>query len=151
MTHCITVSTYSVSSAVSHCSITDIDINVVMDEDDYNVMQNWMKVAEWRQAKREQEEEERVMMRGIQRVRMSGISNREFFQVDRRDEIRQEEQRMKQEQERLKKEEERKKKEEEPEQSQSLLEVEDRNSVTPSQKIKFENFSKKFRNYGKNP
>ena len=95
VTHCITVSTYSVSSAVSHCSITDIDINVVMDEDDYNVMQNWMKVAEWREAKREQEEEERVMMRGIQRVRMSGISNREFFQVDRRDEIRQEEQRMK--------------------------------------------------------
>ena len=107
-------------------------------------------MAEWCEAQREEEEERRVMSDGILRAR--GLTNMEFFQVDKRDEIRQEEQRMKQEQERMNKEEERKKKEEEQqEESQSLLEVADRNSVTPSQKIKYENFSKKFRNYGKNP
>ena len=120
-----------------------------MEDMDDKVMANWIKVAEWREAQREEEEERRLMSDGIRRAR--GLTNREFFQVDRRDEIRQEEQRMKQEQERMNKEEERKKKEEEQEESQSLLEVADRNSVTPSQKIKYENFSKKFRNYGKNP
>ena len=64
------------------------------------------------------------------------------------------------EQERLKEEEERKKKEEEEqkritqqdEESQSLLELEERNAETPSQKRQYEKFSKLFRNYtGKKP
>ena len=95
--YCITVCTY----CSQHCPIKDkVFINVVMDnEDDYKVMENWMKVAEWREAKRQQEEEERVMSRGVQRVRLSGISNREFFQVDRRDEIRQQQRMKKQEDE----------------------------------------------------
>ena len=55
---------------------------------------------------------------------------------------------MKKEQE----EEQRKKKEEEEQESQSLLEVAERNAVTPSQKRQYENFSKLFRNYtGKKP
>ena len=84
-----------------------------MDNMDDKVMANWIKLAEWREAQREEEEERRVMSDGIRRVRERGITNREFFQVDKRDEIRWEEQRMKQEQERMKKEQERKKKEEE--------------------------------------
>ena len=113
-----------------------------MDNMDDKVMANWIKVAEWREAQREEEEERRVMSDGIRRVRERGITNREFFQVDKRDEIRREEQRMKQEQERMKEEQERKKKEEEEqkritqqdEQSQSLLELEERNAESPYQK-----------------
>ena len=126
-----------------------------MDNMDDKVMANWIKLAEWREAQREEEEERRVMSDGIRRVRERGITNREFFQVDKRDEIRREEQRMKQEQERMKEEQERKKKEEEEpkritqqdEQSQSLLELEERNAESPYQKKKYENFAKLFRNY----
>ena len=85
-----------------------------MEDMDDKVMANWIKVAEWREAKREEEEERRVMSKGIRRVRERGITNREFFQVDRHDEIRQEQKRMQdeeqdriKEQERLKEEEER--------------------------------------------
>ena len=125
-----------------------------MDNMDDKVMANWIKLAEWREAQREEEEERRVMSDGIRRVRERGITNREFFQVDKRDEIRREEQRMKQEQERMKEEQERKKEEEEQkritqqdEQSQSLLELEERNAESPYQKKKYENFAKLFRNY----
>ena len=125
-----------------------------MDNMDDKVMANWIKLAEWREAQREEEEERRVMSDGIRRVRERGITNREFFQVDKRDEIRREEQRMKQEQERMKKEQERKKEEEEQkritqqdEQSQSLLELEERNAESPYRKRQYENFAKLFRNY----
>ena len=131
-----------------------------MDNMDDKVMANWIKLAEWREAQREEEEERRVMSDGIRRVRERGITNREFFQVDKRDEIRREEQRMKQEQERIKEEQERKKKEEEEqkriteeqEESQSLLEIEERNAESPYAKRQYENFAKLFRNYtGKKP
>ena len=70
-------------------------------DDDYNVMQNWMKVAEWREAKREQEEEKRKMFLGCQNVRLSGDhKNRQFFNIDARNEYRRQEQ---EEQERMKK------------------------------------------------
>ena len=70
-------------------------------DDNYNVMQNWMKVAEWREAKREQEEEKRKMFLGCQNVRLSGDhKNRQFFNIDARNEYRRQEQ---EEQERMKK------------------------------------------------
>ena len=98
MTDCITLSTY----CSLHCSLTHIVfINVfqfVMD-DDYNVMQNWINVAEWREKKREEEEEKRKMFVGCQNVRLSGAhKNRQFFNIDARNEYR------RQEQERIKKE-----------------------------------------------
>ena len=101
--------------------------------------------------------DEKKLREGIDKFQGRG---REFFNIDKRVQYRQyaeekqqredrrlqerleewrqeEEERMKKEQE-----EERKKKEEEQEESQSLLEVAERNAVTPSQKIKYENFSK---------
>ena len=110
--------------------------------------------------------DERKLREGIQKFQGRG---REFFNIDKRAEYRvyaeekeqREERRLQErleewrqeEEERMKKEqeEERKKKEEEQHESQSLLEVAESNAVTPSQKIKYEIFSKLFRNYGKKP
>ena len=100
---------------------------------------------------------------------MSGTTNREFFQVDLRNAIREEQSREQErtqqqerikEQERMKEEEERKNKEEEEqkritqeeEESQSLFEIEERNAESPYAKRQYENFAKLFRSYtGKKP
>ena len=96
------------------------------------------------------------------KFKKSGTTNREFFQVDQRNAIREQErrvkeeqqrvkeeqQRVKEEQQRVKEEEERKKKqEEEEEESQSLFDIHERMLETPQWKRQLENFAKKFRNY----
>jgi len=125
-------------------------------EDDYKVMENWMKVAEWREAKRQQEEEERVMSRGVQRVRLSGISNREFFQVDRRDEIRQQQRMKKQEDEDEKKkqeeeekrmhdEEEKRKDQEDTQESQSLFDIHEAMTKAENRRRELANLAKLYK------
>ena len=104
-------------------------------------------------------DEQEQLKEVCEKFKKSGTTNREFFQVDRRNAIReqefaQEQERMK-EQERVKEEEERKKKEEEEqkriteeqEESQSLLEIEERNAESPYAKRQYENFAKLFRSY----
>ena len=89
------------------------------------------------------------------KFKKSGTTNREFFQVDQRNAIREQErrvkeeqQRVKEEQQRVKEEEERKKKqEEEEEESQSLFDIHERMSETPQRKRQLENVAKLFRNY----
>ncbi len=94
-----------------------------------------------------------------EKFKKSGTTNREFFQVDlwnaiREQEFAQEQERMK-EQERVKEEQERKKKEEEEqkritqeeEESQSLFEIEERNAESPYRKRQYENFANLFRSY----
>ena len=60
-------------------------------------MRNWLNVATWREEEREKREEERKMREGIDNFRASGYLNRDFFNVDKRDEIRQAEKAMKEE------------------------------------------------------
>ena len=125
-------------------------------EDDYKVMENWMKVAEWREAKRQQEEEERVMSRGVQRVRLSGISNREFFQVDRRDEIRQQQRMKKQEdedekkkqeeeQKRMQDEEEKRKDQQDTQESQSLFDIHEAMTKAENRRRELANLAKLYK------
>ncbi len=59
-------------------------------------MKNWIDIATWRQDQREQQEENK-MREGVQNFRDSGYLNRDFFNVDKRDEIRQAQKRMKEE------------------------------------------------------
>ena len=66
-----------------------------MEEGDW--MKNWIDIATWRQDQREQQEEENKMREGVQNFRDSGFLNRDFFNVDKRDEIRQAQKRMKEE------------------------------------------------------
>ena len=134
----------------------------------YYLFQSKLFMEDWNK------KDERKLREGIQKFQGRG---REFFNIDQRAQYRQyaeekeqrEERRLQErleqwrqeEEERMKKEqeEETKKKEEEQqeritqhdEESQSLLELAEKNAVTPSQKIKYDNFSKLFRNYGKNP
>ena len=141
--------------------------------DDLTSFLNWCDVAEWRENQRQKEEEQKVLSEGIQRVRLSGISNRDFFQVDRHDAIRQEDRR-RQEEERIKKEKEkqdeeeeqkrkkydeeekRKKKEEEQrkeeeeehqEQSQSLFRIHQEMTKDENRRRKYDNFAKLFRKH----
>ena len=126
----------------------------------YYFFQSKLSMEDWNK------NDERKLREGIEKFRGRG---REFFNIDKRAEYRayaeekekREERRLqerleewRQEQERVKKEqeEEQRKKKEEEEESQSLLEVAERNAVTPAQKIKYEKFSKIFRDYrGKKP
>ena len=126
----------------------------------YYLFQSKLSMEGW------DENDKRKLREGIEKFRGRG---REFFNIDKRAEYRayaeekekREERRLqerleewRQEQERVKKEqeEEQRKKKEEEEESQSLLEVAERNAVTPAQKIKYEKFSKIFRDYrGKKP
>ena len=104
-------------------------------------------------------DEQKLLKEGCEKVKMSGTTNREFFQVDLRNAIREQERTQQQErikeQERMKEEEERKKKEEEEqkritqeeEESQSLFEIEERNAESPYRKRQYENFANLFRSY----
>ena len=109
-------------------------------------------------------DEQKLLKEGIEKVKMSGTTNREFFQVDLRNAIREEdrreqertqqeerikeEERMKEEEERMKKEEEeQKRKTQQEEESQSLFEIEERNAESPYRKRQYENFANLFRSY----
>ena len=134
--------------------------------DDLTSFLNWCDVAEWRENERQKEEEQNVMSQCIQRVRLSGISNQDFFQVDRRDAIRQEERIKKEkekqdeeeeqkrkkydEEEKMKKKEEEQRKEEEEEhqeQSQSLFRMHQEMTKDENRRRKYDNFAKLFRKH----
>ena len=116
--------------------------------DDLTSFLNWCDVAEWRENERQKQEEQEQLKEVCEKFKKSGTTNREFFQVDWRNAIREQERRRKEEQQRVKEEEERKKKqEEEEEESQSLFEIHERMAETPQRKRQLENFAKKFRNY----
>ena len=115
-------------------SVTKIILTVTRDNTTYMMddwFKNWCDVAEWRENQREKEEEKKIMSEGIQIVRLSGISNRDFFQVDDRDARRQEEERIKKEKEKQDEDEEEKRKQDEAtrkdkeddEQSQNLFKI----------------------------
>ena len=117
-----------------------------MEEGDW--MKNWIDIATWRQDQREQQEEENKMREGVQNFRDSGYLNRDFFNVDKRDEIRQAQKRMKEEEKAKEMEEKeqrrleekrrqdedderrRKEKEDKEEESQSLLAIAKREAIT---------------------
>ena len=117
-----------------------------MEEGDW--MKNWIDVATWRQDQREKQQEENKMREGVQNFRDSGYLNRDFFNVDKRDEIRQAQKRMKEEEkakemeereqrrleEKRRQEEDeerrRKEKEDKEEESQSLLAIAKREEIT---------------------
>ena len=96
-------------------------------------------------------EEQKILSEGIERVKMSGITKRDFFQVDLRDAIRQEdrirqqEERIKEE-ERIKKEEEKRKTQQE-EESQSLFEIHERMAESEYCKRQFANFAKLYKSF----
>ena len=105
-------------------------------------------------------DEQKVLNEGIERVKMWGITKREFFQVDLRDAIRQEdrrtqqeerikeEERMKEEQERIKKEEEEeKRKTQQEEESQSLFEIEERMAESEYHKRQYANFANLYKSF----
>ena len=118
-----------------------------MEGEEGDWMRNWINVATWRQEEREKQEEQKRMREGIQNFRDSGYLNRDFFNVDKRDEIRQAEKRMKEEekakemqereQRRLEEkrrqdedDERRKEKQDTEEESQSLLAIAKREAIT---------------------
>ena len=101
-------------------------------------------------------DEQKVLSEGIERVKMSGITKREFFQVDLRDAIRQEDRRTQQEErikeeERIKKEkdeeEEEKRKTQQEQESQSLFEIHERMAESEYRKRQFANFANLYKSF----
>ena len=93
-------------------------------------------------------DEQKLLKEGIEKVKMSGITKREFFQVDLQDAIRQEDRIRQQEEDRIRQEQEdRIRQEQEQEQSQSLFEIHERMAESEYRKRQFANFANLYKSF----